>query len=191
MMHKKLLLSYFLIVLLNSTFLSENEDLENKCFDIFLKKRDENDYDFVKIKNAHICVNIDLYDQLKIKSDEVIYEQSGMLRFENDVQIEYFDKANNKVATLSANKALFSISKKILLVKGYVEIKTYDNDPKIVNTDILFFDQTGKICFNNSFLNIFAKNIFANGKNIYGKDDLSYYNIKNPKIVYNNADYKK
>ena len=49
MMHKKLLLSYLLIVLLNSTFLSENEDLENKCFDIFLKKRDENDYDFVKI----------------------------------------------------------------------------------------------------------------------------------------------
>ena len=171
-MHKKLLFSYLLIVLLNSTFLSENEDLENKCFDIFLKKRDENDYDFVKIKNAHICVNIDLYDQLKIKSDEVIYEQSG-------------------ISTLSANKAFFSISKKILLVKGYVEIKTYDNDPKIVNTDILFFDQTGKICFNNSFLNIFAKNIFANGKNIYGKDDLSYYNIKNPKIVYNNADYKK
>ena len=113
------------------------------------------------------------------------------MRFENDVQIEYFDKTNNKIATLSANKAFFSISKKILLVKGYVEIKTYDNDPKIVNTDILFFDQTGKICFNNSFLNIFAKNIFANGKNIYGKDDLSYYNIKNPKIVYNNADYKK
>lgn len=190
-MHKKLLLSYLLIVLLNSTFLSENEDLENKCFDIFLKKRDENDYDFVKIKNVHICVNIDLYDQLKIKSDEVIYEQSGILRFENDVQIEYFDKTNNKIATLSANKAFFSISKKILLVKGYVEIKTYDNNPKIVNTDILFFDQTGEICFNNSFLNIFAKNIFANGKNIYGKDDLSYYNIKNPKIVYNNADYKK
>ena len=66
MMRKKLLLSYLLIVLLNSTFLSENEDLENKCFDIFLKKRDENDYDFVKIKNAHICVNIDLYDQLKL-----------------------------------------------------------------------------------------------------------------------------
>ena len=107
MMRKKLLLSYLLIVLLNSTFLSENEDLENKCFDIFLKKRDENDYDFVKIKNAHICVNIDLYDQLKIKSDEVIYEQSGILRFENDVQIEYFDKTNNKIATLSANKALF------------------------------------------------------------------------------------
>ena len=161
-MYKKLLLSYFLIFLLNFTFLRENEDLENKCFDIFFKKRDKNDYDFVKIKNAHICVNIDLYDQLKIKSDEVIYEQSGILRFEKDVQIEYFDKTNNKIATLSANKAFFSITKKILLVKGYVEIKTYDNDPKIVNTDVLFFVLSGKICFNKFFLNIFAINIFFN-----------------------------
>lgn len=190
-MCKKLLLSYFLILLLNSTFLCENEDLENKYLDIFLQKRDENDYDFVKIKNAQICVNIDLYDQVKIKSDEVIYEQSGILRFEDNVQIDYFDKSNNKIATLNANKAFFSISKKILLVKGYVEIKTYDKNSKIISTDVLFFDQTGKICFNNSFLNIFAKNISANGENFYAKDDFSYYKIKNPKIVYNNSDFKK
>ena len=190
-MWKKLSLFYLLSLLFNSHFLCENDDLEIQYFDIFLKKRDENDYDFVKIKNAQLYVNIDLYDQIHIKSDEVIYERSGMLRFENGIQIDYFDKTKNKIATLNANKAFFSTTKKILFVKGYVEIISYDTDLKTINTDVLFFDQTGEICFNNSFLNIFAKNISANGENIYAKDDFSYYKIKSPRVIYDKIDYKK
>ena len=187
-MGKIFLCFYISTFFLNFYFKAEDDNREKQYLDFFLKKRSKKDYDFVKIKKTQIYINVDLYDQVCIKSDEVIYEQSGLLRFENGVQIDYFDKTNCKLATVKANSAFFNISEKIFLVKGYVKIVSYDKGEKTINTDILFFDQESKMCFNNSFLKIFAKDFSANGQGIYSKDNFSYYKIKKPRIKYNQND---
>jgi hypothetical protein len=157
-----------------------------KYLNLFFQRRSENDYDFVTVNKPSITVNIDLYDIINITSEVAIYESSGLMRFDNNVHVDYFDKRHIKIIEMNVDKAFFDVKNKVWLFQGYIEIKTYNSaDQKIFNTDMLFFDQNKKIFFNNSPVKFTDNNFVVDGDNIYAKDNLNYYKIKNPKVIYN------
>ena len=158
--------------------------LEHQCKDMFFTKRPQNDYDFINTYQADFIVNVNLRDQIKIHADKCVYEYSGIIRFDEGVMIEYYDESCKCVFRIIANKAFFNHRRNVWLLYGYVELRTFDTNKKVIYTDYVYYMQEEKILFNNSYLKIESDSMNVSGEGIVIKDQMAYCKIFSPQIVY-------
>lgn len=158
--------------------------LERQCKDMFFTKRPRNDYDFIDTYQPDFIVNINLRDQIKIHADRCVYEYSGIMRFDDGVKIEYYDESHICILTIIANKAFFNTKRGVWFLYGYVKLQTFGVEKKVIYTDYVYYMQEEKILFNNSYLKIESDSMNISGEGIVIKDQMSYYKILSPQIVY-------
>jgi LPS export ABC transporter protein LptC len=129
-------------------------------------------------ENIFIQYSINASVTATIKSKIYFQYNNGDSEFPCDININIFDKKHDLVMTVRANNAYLFGGKKLWLLRGDVEVISFDNKKRRqINTELLYWDQDKEIIYNSNFVRIEGDDFSATGNNFFAKQDFGYYKI--------------
>ena len=130
-------------------------------------------------ENIFIKYSVNTKVTLTIKSKIFFQYNNGDAEFPWDININVFDNNHDLIMTLHANEAYSFGEKNLWLLRGDVEVVSFDSKKHRhqVNTELLYWDQEKEIIYNGNFVRIEGDNFSATGNNFFAKQNFSYYKI--------------
>lgn len=130
----------------------------------------------------NILMNYTENDRMKaiLKAKKIFDYQNGDQEFPEGIYLEFFDKTGKLTSTLRANTAFYFKGENRWRGRGNVIVKNIEKGQQL-NTEELFWKPDTKKIFNEKFVTITDENDVLYGTGLDAFEDMSSYNIKNPK----------
>jgi len=121
-------------------------------------------------------------DKVKVKVlADIVYEyKDGDREFPKGLYLEFYNEFGRIETVLKANEAHYFKEENKWRARGKVEIRKIEADEQL-NTEELFWKPAEKKIFTESFVTIREQGDVIYGDGLDAKQDLSDYNIRNPK----------
>ena len=116
---------------------------------------------------------------MTLQSKAWIQYENGDSEFPYEIKISIFNKKQELIMTIHANKAISYKEKKLWLLLGDVEVLSFDRKKHLrqVNTELLYWDQERETIYNNNFVRIESDDFCFTGTNFFSRQNFSYYKI--------------
>ena len=128
---------------------------------------------------------------------EVLYSEEGVvktkvkasvaLRYHNEdqaypegVYVEFYEEDKGVVATARANSAYYTAEKKVFEFRGDVEVINLHKKRQL-NTESLCWDREQKKLYTDTFIRIESEENILTGQGLEAHEDLSQYQIPQPR----------
>lgn len=127
---------------------------------------------FIKCSN-----NAKIY--ITLQSQMWLHYKNGDLEFPHEIKISIFNKKNELIMTIHANKGIMYEEKKLWLLLGDVELLSFDRKKHLrqVNTELLYWDQEKETIYNNTFVRLECDDFCFSGNNFFARQNFSYYKV--------------
>lgn len=116
----------------------------------------------------------------KMKAKKILEFKTGDREFPEGIYLEFFDEKGNISSTLKANHAFYFKDENKWRGRGDVEVRNIAKQQQLDTEELFWMPATRKI-FSEKFVTIKLESEVIYGVGLDAAQDLSYYNIKEPK----------